>query len=78
MCYARERYSRFNVMHGMTMRMIARELNYSPSSKLLNLLYEMVDEGRLVMQVQPFQSGVTDVVTIFFHPRYTPPKLFDD
>ncbi len=48
-----------------TMRKVAKLMHYAPSSAMLDLLWEMVEEGTVEAEVLPYGNGKCKTKTVF-------------
>lgn len=48
-----------------TMRQIAQALDLRPSSKLMDILWECVDEGLIIASPRPYQRGCIQTAWVF-------------
>jgi hypothetical protein len=61
-----------------TMRELARCTGVSASTFMMNRLWKMVDDGRLIANPEPYGSGVTQTRWLFQVPAHRLPTVLGD
>lgn len=67
----------WNDVHTMTMYDIACDLKRPPSTHLLKVLEELVNDGLLEVRASPHRPGWSKNLFAIAGPKFTQPALFD-